>query len=738
MTTELDFAAFQDMERNGLNPGEWSVGWKEGWPRGGKRAQYKRYELHLAAKHGVALADPATPIVIATTGNLADKFPNWQNISTDWSDLKAVFLNHEGWAECETKEEASAFCGVELLADTRGHRNRNNKSVVASYLEISDHDDGQTMAESEAIAQRNCKETVIVPTFNFGATKIAFRRDEYIKWAKASNKPVEMTEALGREYLESTGKLLPRFARTATYDGAPPFHDPKDGFVYVFGTMPREKHRCLRPRKSSLVVAEYMTGDTTHQHVIDAFKEATGKSLKSLGGTFDPACTDLAHAYYYVAKPKDRSLPKPIYVQGGASDFKPFFEAALATVKAKQGSKQRSTAGRTAAPEKHDHSDRPAPVECAGRDLVAWYVHQKSFDFEGLFAAQGLVKGDRAVGGVFVECFHDNHSGNDSETFLVNSDGEKGFALHCSGASGGCPEITDRLARLAKYVEAGKIDIEDLENPEYGGGPIPLVKPTKDAIRAEIVKLDEKSGSDDLDAVAELIARLGDELFDEEAYDLVCTRTGKRVKSALRKKIAALRREARSQSHKQVAEKVSCDTHELFCDWDMQGEAFADTCEKVIQSVITANAIEPRLFAMGQGPSRLVKDGITGQLVAEPLCTSSMRHEIGQVARFVRMTKKDGTKDFPVPDAIAQHVSNTPNIPLPILLAITDVPFFDRGGTLVTKPGYHAASKIYYQPPEGFALAPIPDAPTDEDIEFCESSLVRGCLRHTVQRRAGA
>ena len=65
-------------------------------------------------------------------------------------------------------------------------------------------------------------------------------------------------------------------------------HDPKGKFVYVFGTMPREKHRCFRPRKRPFVVAEHMTGDTTHKQVLEAYKEATRDSLKGLGGTFDP------------------------------------------------------------------------------------------------------------------------------------------------------------------------------------------------------------------------------------------------------------------------------------------------------------------------------------------------------------------------------------------------------------------------------------------------------------------
>ncbi len=610
MSEKIDLAAFQQMERDALSHEEWmEVMKREGWPRGGRQKQHERYRVYLAAQDGRTFASPSMPIVIAVTQNLAAKYQKWENLPTTWGELKELWLDYERWPLADRKELIPAFCGVEFRGDQRA-----NKQVVASYLEISDHDDGQTMAESAAIAERNHLETIIAPSFNFGSTQIEIKRDDFIAWAKANERSVELTEALGREYLESTGKLLPAFARTATYDGAPPQQRQDGTFVYVIKTEPREKHRCIRPRKKPFVVAEHMTGDTTHAQIIEAYREGTKEALKSRGGTFDPAATDLSRAFYGIAQRSSRKpLPKPVYVQGQASDFDPFFAAALKQVKAKQTTKSRARGSS----QKTGQSSSSARVECDGRDVVAWYVRHKDFDFETLFADKGLVKSDRTSGGVHVECFHDCHSETDSETFLVNGDGDKGLTLHCSGASGGCPEITDRLLRLTKYIEAGKLTIEDLENPAYGGGPVPLAKATKKPIREAIGKLGTDSTSDDWDPVVEMIARFGDESFDAEALELICNKTGKKLKTKLDAKIKSLRKEFKQQRREEARTSAGSDEDvRRFHDWE-NNTPFRDTTDAVVEHLERRNARNPTLYKRGKGYARVIANHTTGLLEAE-------------------------------------------------------------------------------------------------------------------------
>lgn len=718
MSTKIEPRAFHQSEQDSPTDEQQLVE----ATRGDNQEQRERDDLYLASTDGVRLADPNTQIVIATTDNLAAKYQRWRNSPTTWGEFKALLLDFDSWPVCARKESAPAFVGGELLDSPQQNVLRGSRRVVSIHLEISDHDDGQTMEESEIIARRNNRETVIAPSFNFGSTEIEIKRDDYIKWAKENGKPVEISEAVGREYLEATGKLLPAFARSATFDGSAPKQKEDGTFVYAFTTMPREKHRCISPLGHGIRVGDYMVGDTTHAQFIEAYKEGVRDHLNGLGCTFDQSCTELARAYYSVVQREGNPLPKPRYVRGEAIDLEPYLRAALQRVKEKLNSKGRPRGSSQNA----GIASKSGPVEFEGRDIVRWYVNHKDFDFEALFADKGLVKSERPAGGVFVECFHDCHSDGDNETFLENGDGDRGFTLHCSGASGGCPEITDRLVRLTKYMEAGKLTIEDLENPAYGGGPVPLVKPTKEAIREAIGKLGTDSTSDDWDATVERIARFGDESFDAEALELICKRTGMRMKGALRTKLKEFRQNATRDNR--VEQAPASDGRELFDNWDINGKAFADTCQDVVNVLIKANAKSPRLFSMGHGPSRLVKNPITGQIVPKKLDYASMRHELAKVTRFGRTKRnKNGEEyfqDVPVPEAIAQHVINDPDLPIPVLNGVTDTPYFDRNANLVTVPGYDVLSKIYYEPPAGFVLKPIPAEPTDADIENAKAKIL--------------
>lgn len=420
---------------------------------------------NASTKNGESCFASVSPIVIATTKNLKAKFQNWSNEEQTWGQLRDRYRNYDRWAFANEKNDAPAFCGVKLFGDKRENRN-----VEAVYLLIGDHDDGLTMRESAVIAQHHGLETIIYPSFNFNAITVDILHDDYVKWAQTNGKPTEITEALGREYLETTGKLLPKFAQAATYDGAGKQHT-EAGFIYRFVTPPREKHRCVRPMANPVLIASYVVGGTTHKQVIDAFKDAMRDALGSLGGTFDPACADLARAYY---EPVQRStvgedLPPPLYVEGQGFEFEPFLVAALARLKegkSKTSNAKKGNSGPTSTGDAgHFFVD--------GLNLKVWAAqYARSFQIEALMEARGLVIGPREQGGAFVECFQEeSHTPDSRRTFVVDSTPEKGFVLHCSGGTNGCNEL-DRLARLKGYIAAKKLSVDDLQNSEFGGGPI--------------------------------------------------------------------------------------------------------------------------------------------------------------------------------------------------------------------------------------------------------------------------
>src|SRR5262249_4585629 len=60
-------------------------------------------------------------------------------------------------------------------------------------------------------------------------------------------------------------------------------------------------------------------------------------------------------------------------------------------------------------------------------------------------------------------------------------------------------------------------------------------------------------------------------------------------------------------------------------------------------------------------------------------------------------------------DDLVEHV--------PILEGVTEVPPLRPDGTVVTDPGYDAATRLFYAPPDGFVLPPVAIAPTATEVE---------------------
>jgi len=91
------------------------------------------------------------------------------------------------------------------------------------------------------------------------------------------------------------------------------------------------------------------------------------------------------------------------------------------------------------------------------------------------------------------------------------------------------------------------------------------------------------------------------------------------------------------------------------------------------------------------------------------------------LARSVRFWREAGRgKDktnvsaYPNPRLVKQ-VMASPVCPLPVARGIIRTPSFDARGTLISTPGYHVESGVFYAPPPGFSLPEVPVSPTGEE-----------------------
>ncbi|MBS0235343.1 MAG: hypothetical protein JSR99_17885 [Proteobacteria bacterium] len=404
-------------------------------------------------------APDALEIEFAQTPNLRAKNPNFRNMRAPWSALAGILMANESWERVANKLDARAMTAGPLVGSLC-----TKKTVQGISLLISDHDDGWTMEESKALAEHLGHEAVIYPSFRNGATTIEILHDDFLKWAKENDQDPKICEQTARLYLKSTGKLRASHADVAVlHEG---MTQTEKGFAYFLKTPPIDKHRVIRPLAKPIKFADHVSSATSHTDVLEAWNTAYKAALQAIGTPFDEACKDPSRRYFMPAHPIDPAiaLPPPIHVRGSAYDLTPIFQNTL------RGDEDKSCGGHA----KVSQSDRgtKSPYIFKGFNLKAWAVqYARSFDIEAALERNGLVKDVRPSGGVYIECHQANHSGGVQQTFAQNGDGDKGFTLYCSGATGGCSDL-DRLAHVLAYLESGQLSVADLEDQTIGGGQI--------------------------------------------------------------------------------------------------------------------------------------------------------------------------------------------------------------------------------------------------------------------------
>jgi len=122
----------------------------------------------------------------------------------------------------------------------------------------------------------------------------------------------------------------------------------------------------------------------------------------------------------------------------------------------------------------------------------------------------------------------------------------------------------------------------------------------------------------------------------------------------------------------------------------------------------------PSLFRHGSLPARIEHDD-NGIPIIREITQDRMRHHLARSADWYRV--KDSHRNAaqpPIP--VVRDVLATPDMPLPIITRIVEVPIFAPDGTLVTNPGYHDSSRTYYAPADGFSIPDVPERPTEAHI----------------------
>ena len=124
----------------------------------------------------------------------------------------------------------------------------------------------------------------------------------------------------------------------------------------------------------------------------------------------------------------------------------------------------------------------------------------------------------------------------------------------------------------------------------------------------------------------------------------------------------------------------------------------------------------PTLFRHGDHLARLRLPGGRPPLL-EALAEPAARGELARAATWVATQRHAPPLNVSPPLEVVRDLLARPDWPgLPRLEAVVECPVFDAAGTLADRPGFHAASGLWYAPAEGLVVPPVPDGPTDAEV----------------------
>jgi hypothetical protein len=131
----------------------------------------------------------------------------------------------------------------------------------------------------------------------------------------------------------------------------------------------------------------------------------------------------------------------------------------------------------------------------------------------------------------------------------------------------------------------------------------------------------------------------------------------------------------------------------------------------------------PRLFRHRGIACRVEEDDERAPVVFS-LDEKLMTNELTEAAYWYVKNRKGEMRDATPTVRLVNNVRSVPDIKLPILSRIVTAPVFAADGTLQTTAGYHPQSRTYYHEVDGFRLEPVPERPTQGDIDHARATIV--------------
>ncbi len=613
---------------------------------------------------------------------------------------------------------------------------RKKMSIDALYIMGLDVDCGISMDLALAkIAE--CKLAAIVYTTNSHMGTDTFvlegSYNQFCKKHKLSQDGVDRDSMV--RFLVEERKWLPEVANTIELpeDGAT---HPEEGKGYNLTHAPIPKFRIVFPLDAPFVIAKQTISQAD---ALDLWRRKLLGLAKSLELPIDISCTDPSRLFYF-PRHKMGAPFRTVVLSGEALAF----ESVVAVP------------GRGDAPvDDNAFRDAAKGLGAGGAEFMVgdfslkrWAAQRaKSFDIVRMFrdVAPGKIRNDQNTDKIEIECPFDAYHSNAGDTSdracwieSANADGSgRGFGFGCQ--HNGCKE-RDRLEFIAQACDNGWFTTDDLESETFTVFGLDDQEETAEQGLARLAKVIDDSFTTnttrtELDSLLEQLASFEaspsqcDAIIDHAIDKMGVTKPRERSKLAGRFTPILKAADKKRQGQKRAAAKGEALADEIDGKPMLapRTHGYMPCVKRAFERLMVINEASPTYFSMG-GQKLAVNKDAHDNIRSIPLGKDEMLSELDHECAWVEL--RDGTPlSIECPSRIATNIITYRGHEFPNLIRITPVPFFTASGELVVKEGYHADSEIYYAPPPGFVVPPIPDDPTDEEVAgavlFINDNLLR-------------
>lgn len=492
------------------------------------------------------------------------------------------------------------------------------------------------------------------------------------------------------------------------------------GKGYVLQHAPMPKFRIIFPLSDAYRIAKQRMSQAD---TIDLWKSKLVGLSKSIGLPIDEACLDPSRLFYMPRHGEGK--PFQVVVTGGlALDFDAVLEG-------------RTKGQKTAADNVFTEAAKDLGA-VSGGSLKRWAATTADkFDICRLFreVASDRIRTEQSDSKLSVDCpfdaFHSNAGDEGDRGAWVQSPGSEAnaetFTFACS--HNGCKK-RDRLEMVAEAIDKGWFTHDDLKDERFVIPGIGKREETPEQSLARLKKeiedtFNRNTPASAIDALfeqlavvdaspaqrAEIVEIVADKLeVKKPAERLKLTRLYDRILKKVEEKRQRQKRAEAKEKATEEKTKESGGKPLLAPDSD----GYIPCVDAAFKRLLEINETEQCYFNMG-GQKIVMHKGVDGTVASVPLGKDAMLTELDHACAWVEWSD-DSFTSIECPARVANDIISYRKRDFPRLDRCVSAPFFSAEGDLVDKPGYHAASKVYYSPPKGFELPPIPDNPTDADV----------------------